>query len=415
LLQPAVTRPLTLLFLALAGCSLPHPAQETTVLAGVLIDGSGRVLHNAVIVVEKGRIKRVDTITAFRRGDSAYDLSRLTVLPGLIDTHVHIAAHFPDEPSSETERHASERNAQATLMAGFTTVQSLGSAEDTALRAAIGREEIPGPRILTAVSAFRDDTATTPEIRRWVRETASMGADVIKVFASTSIRDGGRQTLSAAQLEAACDEARAIGKRVWVHAHAASAVRAAALAGCTVISHGSQATDAELELMTKLGTFFEPNIGLVSQVYLENRDSYLQMGGFSDSTFRWYEQEGIPKKLEVFKRALRYPGLKIVMGSDAPAGGHGQNAREIVYRVQAGGQRPMDAIVSSTRLAAEAMGMQNQIGAIRPGLAADLIAVDGNPLIDITALQRVRFVMKEGRVYKNYSNTRPTSELSPEY
>jgi len=158
--------------------------------------------------------------------------------------------------------------------------------------------------------------------------------------------------------------------------------------------------------MVQRGTFFEPNVGLVTQNYLENKPRYLGIGNYDEAGFRFME-EGIPRKLDMFKRAIKQPGLKIIMGTDATAGAHGQNAREIVYRVQVGGQRPMDAIRAATSLNADALGLGDRIGAIAAGMEADLIAVDGDPLTDITALQRVVFVMKGGRVYKHVAPAPP--------
>jgi imidazolonepropionase-like amidohydrolase len=146
-----------------------------------------------------------------------------------------------------------------------------------------------------------------------------------------------------------------------VHAHSASAARAAVLAGCTTVAHGSQLTDREFTLMAQHGTYFEPNIGLVSQNYLENRQRYLGTGNYTEDGFKKTE-DGIPLKLEMFKRAMQHKDLKIIMGTDATAGAHGQNAREIIYRVQVAGQPAMDAIVAATSLNAEALGMADRIG-----------------------------------------------------
>ncbi len=233
-----------------------------------------------------------------------------------------------------------------------------------------------------------------------MRKSVADGPDVIKIFASKSIREGGGQTLSDAQIAAACGEAKTLGKRIWVHAHAASAVRAAALADCTAVAHGSQITDAEADLMAARGTYFEPNIGLVSQNYIENRPRYLGIGNYDEAGFKFTE-DGIPLKLAMFKMAIRHKDLKIIMVTDAVAGAHGQNARETVYRVQVGGQGAMDAIMAVTALNAQALGLGDRIGALAPGMEADLIAVDGDPLSDITALRRVVFVMKGGEVYRN--------------
>jgi imidazolonepropionase-like amidohydrolase len=387
-----------------------QPTRSTSspivIKAGRLLDGRGGVRRDVSIVVEGSTIASVGTGASADEAPS-YDFSRLTVLPGLIDTHVHIDSHFGKDGraqnagESPTQRalYAAE-NAYVTLVAGFTTVQSIGSASDVDLRDAIARGMLPGPRILTSAGQLTDTSLSPAKIGEWVKSAVGRGADLIKLFASKSIREGGGQTMSDAQIQAACGEAKAAGKRIWVHAHAASAVRASALAGCTAVAHGSQVTDAELALMAQRGTYFEPNIGLVSQNYIENKPRYLGIGNYDEAGFKFME-DGIPVKLAMFKRAIATPGLKIIMGTDATAGAHGQNAREIVYRVQVGGQRAMDAIVGATSLNAQALGLGDRIGAIAPGMEADLIAVDGDPVADITALRRVVFVMKGGRVYKN--------------
>jgi len=244
---------------------------------------------------------------------------------------------------------------------------------------------------------------TVAQIREHVRKGVADGADVIKIFASKSIREGGGQTLSDEQILAACDEAKNLGKRVWVHAHAASAVRAAAVAGCTTVTHGSQITDSEAQLMAERGTFFEPQTGLLLQNYLENKSRFLGVGNFDEAGFKFMEA-GIALNDAIFKMAIRHKALKINMGTDAVAGAHGQNAREIVYRVQKGGQSAMDAIMGATSMNADAIGMKDRIGALAPGMEADLIAVEGDPLADISALLRIVFVMKGGKVYRNIAS-----------
>jgi imidazolonepropionase-like amidohydrolase len=378
--------------------------QPITIRAGTLIDGKGGLARNAVIAVNAAQIAG---LAADGQGRANYDFSALTVLPGLIDTHVHIGAHFgkdgrvstPGESPAEQALYAAG-NAYALLMAGFTTVQSVGAPGDVPLRDAIAAGRLPGPRLLTSVHQLIDTKLTLDEVRQFVRKAVADGADVIKIFASKSIREGGGQTLSDDQILAACSEAKAQGKRVWVHAHAASAVRAAALAGCTTITHGSQIGDAEADLMAARGIYFEPQTGLLLQNYLENKARYLGVGNYDEAGFKFME-DGIALNDAMFKMALRHKDLKINMGTDAVAGAHGQDAREIIYRVQKGGQPAMEAIMGATSLNAEALGLQNQIGSLAPGMAADLIAVDGDPLTDITALQRVVFVMKGGKVYRN--------------
>jgi imidazolonepropionase-like amidohydrolase len=393
--------------------SLLGAQTRVVIRAGRLVDGKGGVRQNVAVVVEGSRITRITSADDTTTGPITYDLARYTLMPGLIDTHVHIDSHFgrdgrmPTEMESQLDRVvAGGQNAETTLRAGFTTVQSLGAPPDIELRYGIGHGDFLGPRVLTSVSQLTDAKMTPDQIRQWVRTMVSRGADVIKIFASKSIRDGGAQTLSDVQIRAACGEARLAGKRTWVHAHSASAARAAVAAGCTTIAHGSQLTDREFTLMAQKGTYFEPNIGLVSQNYLENKPRYLGTGNYTEDGFKKTE-EGIPLKLEMFKRAMRHKDLKIIMGTDATAGAHGRNAREIIYRVNVAGQPAMDAIVAATSLNAEALGMADRIGTVATGMEADLIAVDGDPVADITSLERVMFVMRAGRVYRNgRDNTR---------
>ena len=378
--------------------------QPITIRAGIVLDGKGGVQRNAVIAVEGTRIAKIGDGTA---ETATYDFPRLTVMPGMIDAHVHIGAHFgkdgravtPGETPAEAALYGAA-NAYAMLMAGFTTVQSIGAASDVPLRDAISHGLIPGPRLLTAVIPLTDTSLTLDQVRAHIRKAVAEGADVVKIFASKSIREGGGQTLSDEQINAACGEAKALGRRVWVHAHAASAVRAAALAGCTTVTHGSQITDAEADLMAARGTYFEPQTGLLLQNYIENKARYMGIGNYNEAGFKFME-EGVPLNDAMFKMAIRHKDLKITMGTDAVAGAHGRNANEIVHRVQVGGQGAMDAIVATTSLNAEALGLQGMIGTLAPGMEADLIAVDGDALSDITALQRVVFVMKGGKVFRN--------------
>jgi imidazolonepropionase-like amidohydrolase len=402
-------------FVALAGValismtSLASAQQPITIRAGTILDGKGAVQRNAVVTVDGSRIVKLGDGSA---ESTTYDLSRFTVLPGMIDTHVHVGAHFgkdgrsptPGETPAEQALYAAE-NAYVMLMAGFTTVQSIGAASDLPLRAAIASGRLPGPRLLTAVTPLNDASLTVEQVRQHIRKAVADGADVIKIFASKSIRDGGGQTLSDEQILAACGEAKALGKRVWVHAHAASAVRAAAIAGCTTVTHGSQITDAEADLMAARGTYFEPQTGLLLQNYIENKARFMGTGNYNEAGFKFME-DGIPLNDAMFKMAIRHKDLKINMGTDAVAGAHGKNANEVIHRVKVGGQPAMDAIVAVTSLNAEALGLQDTIGSLAPGKEADLIAVDGDPLADITALQRVVFVMKGGKVYRNVAPSR---------
>ncbi len=364
-----------------------------------MLDGRGQVLTNAVVEVQGTRIVSVGS----RPGPVTHDLGDATVLPGLIDVHTHIDWHFgPDgkyPPRNETvaERgRAIAANARATLLAGFTTVQNVGNPSDKALRDAIAAGLVDGPRILTSLGQV--NRGTPDELRATVRRLKADGADVIKVFASESIRTGGAPTMTQEQLDAVCGEANAQGLRTVVHAHAAEAVMRVARAGCTQVEHGAYASDEALALMKERGTYFDPNIGLVLQNYVENKDRYLSpTGSYTEEGFAFMEK-AVGIKGEMFGRALK-SGVKMPLGTDAVAGAHGQNAREIIARVQEG-QTAMDGIISATSLAAESLRLGDRLGTLTAGYEADIIAVAGDPVRDITALRTVTFVMKGGTVYK---------------
>jgi imidazolonepropionase-like amidohydrolase len=372
-----------------------------TIKAARVIDGRGGVISNAMVTVERGRITKVGPAEEF----AIFDLGELTLLPGFIDTHVHIDWHFNaegryhtgPEPPEQNALYAAE-NAYVTLMAGFTTVQSVGSPRDKALRDAIARGVLPGPRILTSLGQIGNPKMTPDEMRAEVRKKKAEGADLVKIFASASIRDGGVPTLSQEQLDAVCAEAKAQGLRSMVHAHSPESMVRAARAGCTVVEHGGLATADALKELADRGVYFDPNIGLVTQNYLENRKRFLGIGNYTEEGFASMEK-ALGLKDAMFSAALKTPNLKMVMGTDAVAGAHGQNMRELFERVKSG-QKPADAILSLTSISAASLGMEKEIGAIAPGMAADLVAVVGNPLTDINALRRVTFVMKGGTVFR---------------
>ncbi len=382
------------------------PSQERPIVlkATMVLDGKGQVLHNTTIVVEGGKIARIGGESP--AGAISYDLTRLTVTPGWIDTHSHIFWHFDngrlagkDEPRVRAMLHAAD-NAILTLHAGFTTIQSPGSPEDKDLRDAIARGIIPGPRILTSLEPLTEQSGPPEKLRELVRERKQQGADFIKLFASKSIREGGTQTMTDEQLQAACGEAKSLGLRTIVHAHSAESAKAATLAGCTAIEHGAYVTDDVFALMAQHSTYYDPNIGLVLQNYLENKEKFLGIGNYDEQGFAFMEK-GIAIVLDTFKKALKHKDLRIVYGTDAVAGAHGRNCEEFIVRVRNGGQDPMAAIMSATSISAESLGLKDKIGAIAPGLDADIIAMDGDPLRDPTAARRVLFVMKGGKVFEN--------------
>ena len=382
----------------------PKPRQ-IVIAASTLLDGKGHVLHDTRIVVEGSKIVAVDP----KAEPVDYDLRGMTVMPGWIDAHVHLTWIFGKDGKNAGQGgttpeaiYAAAANAYVTLMAGFTTVQSVGSTADIPLRDAIASGALPGPRILTSAEPLfgrGPQTGTPEEIRAFVRKQKEAGADLIKIFAAASIRQGGNMTMSQEQLNAACDEAKKVGLRTVVHAYK-DAVRGATVAGCTQVEHGTLSTDDDLKLMAEKGTYLDPQAGLVIENYLLNKDKYLGTPGYTEEGFAAMERV-LSLNHELVKRASKIRGLKIVFGTDAVAGAHGRNAEEFIDRVRDGGVDPMTAMVSANSLAAEAMRLSDQIGSIAPGLQADIIAINGDPLKDITAVRQVTFVMKGGVVYKN--------------
>src|SRR5881628_1720254 len=373
--------------------------------ASMLLDGRGHVSRDTRIVVEGSKIVALDPKAAL----VDYDLRGFTVLPGWIDSHVHITWSFGEngknagaDGTTQFASYQSASNAWLTLMAGFTTVQSVGSPTDVPLRDAIATGVLPGPRILTAIEPLQgkgEKTGTPDEIRAFVRKQKQAGADLIKIFASASIRQGGGMTLSQDQLNAACDEANKQGLRTLVHAYK-DAVPAAALAGCTQVEHGTMAADDDLKILAEHGTYFDPQAGLVIENYIAHEKRFLGTSGYTEEGFAAMER-ALSLDHDIVRRAVKIPGLKVVFGTDAVAGAHGRNAEEFIDRVRDAGVHPMSAMVSANSLAAEAMRLGQRIGSIAPGYEADIIALDGDPLKDLTAVRRVVFVMKGGLVYKS--------------
>jgi imidazolonepropionase-like amidohydrolase len=377
---------------------------EIRIRAARLLDGTGRTLENATIVVHGSKIAAVESSDS-QRPD--IDLGPLTLLPGLIDVHAHIGWHFgangrfePRAPTVSQDALYAAENAYVTLMAGFTTIQSPGQPLDVELRDAIARGVLPGPRILTSIVQIFPGNARAAELRQRVRDLKKQRADVVKIFASF-VSGGTDLVMTAEQFEALCSEARAQGLRTMVHAQTREEITAAVKAGCAQIEHGTRADDSTLQLMAERGVYFDPHVGVLFQNYLRNKHKYAGVAGYTDEGFLDM-QYAMRLNAVMIKKAVATRGLKLVMGSDAVAGAHGRNADELVERVRQGGQKPMDAIVSATSLAAESLNLQTTIGRIAPGYQADIIAVDGDPSADISALTRtrVRFVMREGRIYK---------------
>jgi imidazolonepropionase-like amidohydrolase len=371
--------------------------------AARVLDGTGQVIENVTVVVRGSKITAVEASGA---NPADIDLGSSTLLPGLIDVHVHIGWHFgPNgrfEPRASTASqdilHAAE-NAYLTLMAGVTTVQSPGQPGDVDLRDAIARGVLPGPRILTSIVQITPMTGAPPELRERVRELKRLRADVVKIIDSVGGPGGVERAMTREQWDALCGESREQGLRTMVHAQTTESVRAAVNAGCVQIEHGIGIDDSALKLMAERGVYFDPNVGVVMQNYLRNKNRFLGVGDYTEERFAAMGQV-MSLNAALIRRAVATPGLKLVMGSDAVAGAHGRNVDELIERGRQGGQKPIDGITSATSLAAASLGLENTIGRIAPGYQADIIAVDGDPATDIKALTRVTFVMRDGKVYK---------------
>jgi imidazolonepropionase-like amidohydrolase len=387
-----------------AGGGQPIPM---VIKAARIFDGRGKVLQNAVITVQGSKIVYVGPVKA-DTPPPTFILGDVTVMPGMIDVHVHIDWHFQPNglygsrqgqtpETFEQTADAIQRNLDDTLQAGFTTIQTLGNRDDKTLRDDIAAGSRTGPRILTSLGQLQSGDRTADQLREEVRRYKSNGADVIKTFASGSIRQGGKFNVKQEQLDAICDEAKQQGLRAVVHAHDPESIIAAAKAGCYQVEHGVFADDAAMKAMKDANMYFDPNIGLVLQNYIENKDKFLGARGYDAEGFAFMEK-AVPTLGPIFAKALK-AGLKMPMGTDAVAGAHGQNARESIARVAAG-QKPVDALIGTTSLAAESLRLGDTIGTIAVGYQADIIAVSGDPTKDINLLRKVVFVMKGGRVFK---------------
>jgi imidazolonepropionase-like amidohydrolase len=380
----------------------PPPPGPIVILTAHALDGRGGELHDARIGIAQGRI----TSMSASPGAAVIDLRRYTVLPGWIDVHVHLDSHFNEAgriaTESEPPLEASLGIAQAawdSLMGGFTTVQSVGADSERPLRNAIRDHGFPGPRVLTSLAWIQGDASMPDDtLREMVRQRKAEGADLIKIFASNSQREGAKPTFTEAQLKVLCDEARAVGLRSMVHAYR-SQVAAAARAGCNEVEHMTYATAEEIGIAAEAGAYLSPQVGLVVQNYIKNKDRYIGVGNYTEQGMATMQKD-LPEDYRVCTIAAKIPGAKLVFSTDATAGAHGHNAEEFLGRVAHCGITPMQALVSANRIAAEAIGMGDRLGTLAPGYEADIIALNGDPLSDLAAVRRVVFVMRGGVIYK---------------
>jgi imidazolonepropionase-like amidohydrolase len=403
------------------GQQSPH---QVVIRAGHLLDvKTGKLLANQTIVVEGERIVSIGA--AAPAGAKVIDLPSATVLPGMIDVHTHLTMDPEDlglrglTISVPRQALKGAKNARATLLAGFTTVRNVAAEgySDVALRDAINAGDVPGPRMMVSgpalgITGGHCDNNLLPAsyhaegdgvadgvaaVQRKVRENIKYGSDLIKICATGGVMSRGddpqHSQYTMEELKAIVADAHRLGRRVAAHAHGAEGIRWASEAGVDSIEHGSYLDEAGIATLKKNGTYLVPTL-MLEDWLLENMER-IHLPEYAQQKARTI----FPIAQKNMARAFA-GGVKIAMGTDAAVYPHGLNARELAVYVKLG-MTPMDAIRTATVNAADLLGWSDRVGSLEPGKYADIVAVDGDPLQDITALQQVKFVMKGGMVYKN--------------
>ena len=411
-----VTTLLALLFF-LAAAS--QAAAATKVIRfGTLIDGTGRVFTNAVVVVEDDRVQRVASGNVpIPPGAEVIDLSRYTGIPGLIDAHTHITYYWDGvtTPRSEPLRHPAvvavlaQENGLKALEAGVTTIRDLNAANgvDLAMRDLIKMGKMTGPRMFVSGTALTITRSTAPpapiglmvdgvdEVLRGVRQVIASGADWVKMRGTTGGFDDviQFQTFTFEQMKAAVDVTHALGKKIAIHAYGPAGARDAVRAGVDSLEHGADIEDETIAEMVRRNTYYAPTIDH-NQYYVENADTVYRFPAGSKERLRDY----IRRNVDTAQKAFR-AGVRIILGSDAVYNGWGLNARELDWFVRIG-MTPEQALTTATTTPTAMLGMEKSLGAVAPGFLADIVAVEGDPLADITAISKrenVRWVMMAGR------------------
>jgi len=399
---------------------------------GKLVDGSGRVTVNAVVLVEGDRIKSVGTGSSIPPGAEVIDLSRYTGIPGIIDAHTHITYYWDQAPGTRPWAQLGSRlpavsmflaqaNARKALEVGVTTIRNLHAAEytDVAMRDLINMGAMAGPRMFVSgyglhVGSQGSRTAPIPskgqangieEVARAVREQIAAGADWVKMFGSTgSAQDvSGNQTFSYEEMKAAVDTAHSLGRKIAIHSYGPAGARDAVRAGADSIEHATDMDDQTIAEMARRKTFYVPTIDH-NRYYAQYRQQFGYGPEVADRL-----KDYIGRNLETAKRAVK-AGVRFAMGSDAVFTMFGQNTRELGWFVKAG-MTPRQALAAATSEGAALLGMESSLGAVAAGYYADIVAVEGNPLEDINVvIDNVRWVMKGGTVAIDHTKAGPKKE-----